>query len=50
MQAGIDPRSVWRQAGELVEATLKDPCCGTNPMPVEGFLVRRILEEVTGHV
>ena len=50
LQAGIDPRSVWRQAGELVEATLKDPCCDTNPMPVEGFLVRRILEEVTGHV
>ena len=50
LQAGIDPRSVWRQAGELVEATLKDPCCDTNPMRVEGFLVRRILEEVTGHV
>lgn len=50
LQAGIDPRSVWRSADELVAATLKDPCCNTNPMPVEGFLVRRILEEVTGHV
>ncbi len=49
-QAGIDPRSVWRNAGEIVKATLADPCCATNPMPVEDFLVRRILEEVTGRV
>ncbi len=49
-QAGIDPRSVWRNAGDIVKATLEDPCCKTNPMPVEDFLVRRILEEVTGRV
>ena len=49
-QAGIDPRAVWRNAGEIVQATLEDPCCRTNPMPVEDFLVRRILEEVTGRV
>ncbi len=49
-QAGVDPRSVWRNAGEIVKATLADPCCGTNPMAVEDFLVRRILEEVTGRV
>ena len=36
--------------GQIVEATLKDPCCGSNPMVVEDFMVRRILEEVTGHV
>lgn len=50
VQAGIDPREVWRQAGELVKATLADPCCETNPMKVEDFMVRRILEEVTGRV
>jgi alcohol dehydrogenase class IV len=50
VQAGVDPRSLWRSVDEIVEATLKDPCCGQNPMPVEGFLVRRILEEVTGRV
>ena len=49
-QAGVDPRSVWRNAGEIVQATLADPCCKTNPMAVEDFLVRRILEEVTGRV
>ena len=49
-QAGVDPRAVWCNAGEIVQATLEDPCCKTNPMPVEDFLVRRILEEVTGRV
>jgi len=49
-QAGVYPRSVWRNAGEIVQATLADPCCKTNPMEVEDFQVRRILEEVTGRV
>ena len=49
-QAGVDPRSVWRSAEQIVKATLEDPCCKTNPMEVEDFLVRRILEEVTGRV
>ncbi len=49
-QASVDPRSVWRNAGEIVSAVLADPCCKTNPMPVEDFLIRRILEEVTGRV
>ena len=47
-QAGVPPRSVWANGDQIVRATLKDPCCQTNPMPVEDFLVRRILEEVTG--
>ena len=50
VQAGVDPRAVWRSAGEIAKATLADPCCGKNPMVVEDFLVRRILEEVTGRV
>lgn len=50
VQAGVDPRSLWRSVDEIVEATRKDPCCDQNPMPVEGFLIRRILEEVTGRV
>ena len=49
-QAGVDPRAVWHNAGEIVRATLNDPCCRSNPMAVEDFLVRRILEEVTGRV
>ena len=50
VQAGVDPRTVWRNVDEIVRATLADPCCASNPMPVEDFLVRRILEEVTGRV
>ncbi len=49
-QAGIDPRAVWRNAEDIVRATLADPCCASNPMAVEDFLVRRILDEVTGRV
>ena len=47
-QAGIDPSDVWRNADNIAAATLADPCCKTNPMVVEDFVVRRILEEVTG--
>lgn len=48
-QAGIDPRQVRYQSKELVAAALADPCCKTNPIPVEDFMVRSILEEVTGY-
>ena len=47
-QAGISPREVWDQSGQIVAATLADPCCETNPIGVEDFMVRRILEAVTG--
>jgi len=49
-QAGIDPGQVRHKAKDIVEATLADPCCKTNPILVEDFMVRRILEEVTGRV
>lgn len=49
-QAGVDPRAVWENVGQIVQATLHDPCCDSNPMMVEDFVVRRILEEVTGRV
>lgn len=47
-EAGIEPCQVWRKAADIVAATLADPCCRTNPVQVEDFTVRRILEEVTG--
>ena len=50
VQAGIAPRDVWAATEKIVEATLADPCCASNPMKVEDFVVRRILEEVTGRV
>ena len=49
-EAGVDPRQVWHKTDALVASILKDPCCKTNPIPVEGFMVRRILEEVSGRV
>lgn len=49
-QAGVAPREVWSATKDIVAATLSDPCCATNPMKVEDFMVRRILEEVTGRV
>ena len=49
-EAGVNPRDVQRRSGELVTAALADPCCRTNPVPVEDFMIRRILEEVTGRV
>ena len=49
-QAGITPSALRSGANDIVKATLEDPCCKTNPMVPEAFLVRRILEEVTGRV
>ncbi len=49
-QAGVDPRQVWHRTKELVKAVLEDPCCRTNPIAVEDFMVRKILEEVSGRV
>lgn len=50
VQAGISPRELWSSVPEIVEAVLEDPCSASNPLPAEDFLVRRILEEVTGRV
>lgn len=50
LQAGVDPRRVWRETDAIVSAVLKDPCCITNPIVPEPFLVRRILDGVTGRV
>ena len=47
-QAGIAPQEVWHHSRDIVAAVLADPCCATNPIGVEDYMVRRILEEVTG--
>ena len=47
-EAGISPGQVWNRQKEIVAAALADPCCQTNPVPVEEFMVRKVLEEVTG--
>ena len=47
-QAGISPQNLRSGMDKVVEATLADPCCQTNPSKVEAFMVRRCLEEVVG--
>ena len=49
-QAGVSPGAVWSNSAALVQSVLADPCCDTNPIRVEDFMVRRILDEVTGRV
>ena len=49
-QAGVSPTTVRSNSAALVQAVLADPCCATNPIPVEDFMVRRVLDEVTGRV
>lgn len=48
VQAGVDLRSVWSSGRRIVELTLEDPECRNNPVAVDDFMVRRILEEITG--
>ena len=48
-QAGISPAGVRSRTKELGDAALADPCCATNPMKVEDFMVRRVLGAVAGH-
>ena len=48
-QAGIPPRKIQENMPRIVEAVLEDPCVQTNPIPVEEFMIRRILEQVSGH-
>ena len=47
-EAGVSPRAVWAEKEALVGDILADPCCRTNPVPVDGCLVRQVLEAVTG--
>ena len=50
VQAGIDIRSVWNNGRRIVEMTLEDPECRNNPVTVDDFVVRRILDEITGRI
>lgn len=49
-QAGVEPRCVQRAVPEIVKAVKADPCFETNPFKPEDFMLRRLLEEVTGRV
>ena len=47
-EAGVLPGRIRERWDEVVRAALADPCCQTNPVPVEEFMVRKILEAVAG--
>ncbi len=47
-EAGISPGQIWRDTPAIVAAAMADPCCRTNPVEVADFMVRRVLDEVTG--
>ena len=47
-QAGVSPRQVKKNTEALVRSVLADPCCATNPVRVDGAMVRCILQQVTG--
>lgn len=46
-QAGIPPAQLHRNLPMIVETALEDPCCRTNPIPVDEYLIRRILDQVS---
>lgn len=48
LQAGIDLVAVRGKMADIVASTLADPCCRTNAILVEDFMVRQVLEEVMG--
>ena len=45
-ECGVSPAAVQEQLPQLVESTLRDPCCFTNPLTPSSDTVRRILLEV----
>ena len=48
-EAGISPERLHSSLQGIVEGTLQDPCCGTNPVPVTEAVVRQVLQRVAGH-
>ena len=48
-QAGIAPGDIRTNTEKIVKAVLADPCSASNPVKVEGAVVRTVLQQVTGH-
>ena len=47
-EAGIDFQQLRQNIPSVVEAVMADPCCATNPITVEPFMIHQVLEAVTG--
>lgn len=50
LQAGAELQNVWNSSKRIAELTLEDPECRNNPVTVDDFMVRRILDAVTGRI
>jgi len=48
-QAGVSFQALREHMDKLVQATLQDPCCQTNPIPGKEAMIRKVLWEVSGH-
>lgn len=48
-EVGITSDALNKQMDTILEATLADPCCRTNPKMPDAHLVRQILHRVMGH-
>ena len=46
--AGVEPAQVRGKIDALVQASLADPCCATNPVKPESWHIQQILSEVMG--
>lgn len=49
-QAGVSAAKLRTDTPAIVRAALADPCCSTNPRPVDEQLIRAVLKEVSGAV
>ena len=47
-EAGIPAGQVRKNRDAICRSAMADPCCATNPIEVDGALVRAVLESVTG--
>ena len=47
-EAGISPAVVRKDTEAICRDVLADPCCRTNPVPVDASMIRTVLQEVTG--
>ena len=47
-EAGIPEKDFHSALQGLVDAALRDPCCGTNPVPVTEAMARQVLEDSYG--
>ena len=48
-EAGFSPLSLYRYESQIIRDTLSDPCCRNNPMPVEDYMVRKVLGAIVGN-